>query len=212
MLTTFEGSKRDVARQHRDVSAIYRRFGAVDLGPGSGKSFESSKYDFPHIRDFLMDRGVTSDVSETSTTWKNIVPLYRATTASLGAAIHESGAKPWVGCHISHTYQCGASLYLTFACKQQDGREMQQYLHAKRTVQQAFMDHGATLSHHHAVGTEHLPWLSDDISPLGVLAVAAIKGGLDPDNIMNPGRLRPSASPFEDWTRVGSDATITAKL
>ena len=127
MLTTFEGSKRDVARQHRDVSAIYRRFGAVDLGPGSGKSFESSKYDFPHIRDFLMDRGVTSDVSETSTTWKNIVPLYRATTASLGAAIHESRVKPWVGCHISHTYQCGASLYLTFACKQQDGREMQPY-------------------------------------------------------------------------------------
>jgi alkyldihydroxyacetonephosphate synthase len=212
MLTTFEGSKRDVARQHREVSAIYRRHGAVDLGPGSGKSFESSKYDFPHIRDFLMDRGVTSDVSETSTTWKNIVPLYRATTASLGAAIHESGVKPWVGCHISHTYQCGASLYLTFACKQQDGREMQQYLHAKRTVQQSFMDHGATLSHHHAVGTEHLPWLTDDISPLGVLAVAAIKGGLDPDNIMNPGRLRPSASPFEDWTRVGSDATIATRL
>jgi hypothetical protein len=54
--------------------------------------------------------------------------------------------------------------------------------------------------------------LTDDISSLGVLAVAAIKGGLDPDNIMNPGRLRPSASPFEDWTRVGSEATITAKL
>src|SRR6204780_2756162 len=212
MLTTFEGSDRDVARQHREGSAIYRRPGAGDLGPGSGKSFESSKYDFPHIRDFLMDRGVTSDVSETSTIWKNIVPLYRATTASLGAAILESGVKPWVGCHISHTYQCGGSLYLTFACKQQDGREMEQYLRAKRTVQQSFMDHGATLSHHHAVGTEHLPWLTDDISPVGVMAGAAIKGGLDPDNIMNPGRLRPSASPFEDWTRVGSEATITAKL
>src|SRR6202041_2184783 len=177
MLTTFEGSDRDVARQHREVSAIYRRHGAVDLGPGSGKSFESSKYDFPHIRDFLMDRAVTSDVSETSTTWKNIVPLYRATTASLGAAILESGVKPWVGCHISHTYQCGASLYLTFACKQQDGREMEQYLRAKRTVQQSFMDHGATLSHHHAVGTEHLPWLTDEISPLGVLGGAAFRGG-----------------------------------
>ena len=87
---------------------------------------------------------------------------------------------------------------------------MEQYRRAKRTVQQSFMDHGATLSHHHAVGTEHLPWLTDDISPLGVLAVAAIKGGLDPDNIMNPGRLRPSALPFEDWTRVGSDATAAA--
>src|SRR6202050_4790629 len=148
MLTTFEGSKGDVTRQHRQVSAIHRRFGAVDLGPSSGKSFESTKYDFPHIRDFLMDRGVTSDVSETATVWSNLVPLYRATTTALRAAIVESGVKPWVGCHISHTYQCGASLYLTFACRQQDGYEMQQYLRAKRAVQQSFIDCGATLSHH----------------------------------------------------------------
>ena len=209
MLTTFEGSKANVARQHSQVSAIYRRFGAVDLGPSSGKSFESTKYDFPHIRDFLMDRAITSDVSETSTVWSNIVPLYRATTTALSAAILESGVKPWVGCHISHTYHCGASLYLTFACRQQHGQEMQQYLHAKRAVQQSFMDHGATLSHHHAVGTEHLPWLTADISPVGVMAIAAIKGGLDPGNVMNPGRLRPSTAPFEEWSRVASDAVST---
>ena len=212
MLTTFEGSKNGAVRQHSQVSAIYRRFGAVDLGSGSGKSFESTKYDFPHIRDFLLDRGITSDVSETSTVWSNIVPLYQATTAGLRAAIQESGVRPWVGCHISHTYQSGASLYLTFACRQQDGHEMQQYLHAKRVVQQSFIDHGATLSHHHAVGTEHLPWLTDDISPVGVMAVGAIKGGLDPDNIMNPGRLRPSATPFDEWSRTGSDAAVAAKL
>lgn len=209
MLTTFEGSKAAADRQRDRVNAIYRRLGAVDLGSGSGKSFESSKYDFPHIRDFLLDRGITSDVSETSTVWSNLVPLYEATTAALRAAISESGVRPWVGCHISHTYQSGASLYLTFACRQQRGREMQQYLHAKRAVQQSFIDQGATLSHHHAVGTEHLPWLTDDISPLGVVAIAAIKAGLDPDNVMNPGRLRPSAAPFEEWLGVGAAAVST---
>jgi alkyldihydroxyacetonephosphate synthase len=212
MLTTFEGSKAGAVRQHSQVNEIYRHFGAVDLGSGSGKSFESTKYDFPHIRDFLLDRAITSDVSETSTVWSNLVPLYRTTTTALRAAILESGVKPWVGCHISHSYRCGASLYLTFACRQQDGHEMQQYLHAKRVVQQSFIDHGAALSHHHAVGTEHLPWLTDDISPVGVMAVAAIKGGLDPDNIMNPGRLLPSPAPFEEWSRIGSDAKVTAKL
>jgi alkyldihydroxyacetonephosphate synthase len=211
MLTTFEGSKSGAIRQHGEVSAIYRRFGGVDLGPSSGKSFESTKYDFPHIRDFLLDRSITSDVSETSTVWSNLVPLYRATTTALRAAIVESGVKPWVGCHISHTYQCGASLYLTFAFKQQDGNEMPQYLHAKRAVQQSFIDCGATLSHHHAVGTEHLPWLTDDISPLGITAIAAIKAGLDPDNVMNPGRLRPSAAPFEEWLRVVSGAATAQR-
>ena len=213
MLTTFEGSKAKVSRQHREVSALYRRFGAVDLGPSSGKSFESTKYQFPHIRDFLLDRGISSDVSETSTVWSNLVPLYRATTTALRTAILEgSEVQPWVGCHISHTYHSGASLYLTFACRQQQGREMQQYLHAKRAVQQSFIDHGATLSHHHAVGTEHLPWLCDDISPAGVTAVAAIKGGLDPGNVMNPGRLRPSTAAFEEWSRAGSDAAYPNPL
>ena len=224
MLTTFEGSKAKVARQHNQVSAIYRRFGAVDLGPSSGKSFESTKYDFPHIRDFLMDRGITTDVSETSTVWSNIIPLYRATTTALRAAVLDNkdrdskggdskgGAKPWVGCHISHTYHSGASLYLTFGFRQQHGHEMQQYLHAKRAVQQSFIDHGATLSHHHAVGTEHLPWLTDDISPVGVMAVAAIKGGLDPGNVMNPGRLQPSTAPFEEWSSEPSNSCPEVRL
>ncbi len=200
MLTAYEGTTNAVARQLREVQAIYRRFGAVSMGATAGKSFEATKYDFPHIRDFLLDRDVTTDVSETSTVWSNILPLYNETMAALRSSIAASGVQPWAGCHISHTYQSGASVYFTFGLRQQPGREIEQYLRVKRAAQQSFMDHGATLSHHHAVGTEHLPWLADDISPLGIQAVAAIKRGLDPGNILNPGRLMPSSDPFREWT------------
>lgn len=210
MLTTYEGRNEDVARQHRRVSGIYKKYGGVDLGAGSGKSFESTKYDFPHIRDFLLDRGVTSDVSETSTVWRNILPLYRSTISAIRAAVAESRVPAFAGCHISHTYRAGASLYFTFGFKQQREREIEQYLHVKRSAQQSFIDNGGTLSHHHAVGTEHLPWLAEDISPLGIAAVAAVKQGLDPDNVMNPGRLAPSESPFEDWAKIGT--RVAAKV
>jgi alkyldihydroxyacetonephosphate synthase len=204
MLTAFEGSPRSVSRRLQLAEAIYQKCGAVGLGASVGKSFEATKYDFPHIRDFLLDRNATSDVSETATVWSNIGKLYRDTTAVLHAEISKSGARPWAGCHISHTYPCGASLYFTFGFRQQRGREMEQYLQVKRAVQQSFIDNGATLSHHHAVGTEHLPWLPADISPVGVKAVSAIKQGLDPANIMNPGRLLPSSTPIEDWLTLGS--------
>jgi alkyldihydroxyacetonephosphate synthase len=203
MLTAFEGNEKSTTRQLKEVQAIYRRYGAVGMGSGAGRSFESTKYDFPHIRDFLLDRDVTTDVSETSTVWSNIVPLYGQTISALRASALKSGIQPWTGCHVSHTYQTGASLYFTFGFRQQPGQEMEQYLCAKRAAQQSFIDCGATLSHHHAVGTEHLPWLADDISPLGVRAVAAIKRGLDPANIMNPGRLQPSAQALEKWMRAG---------
>ncbi|MGA9904241.1 MAG: FAD-binding oxidoreductase [Terriglobales bacterium] len=198
MLTAFEGSSRGVSLRSQQAEAIYRKCGAVGLGAGAGKSFEATKFDFPHIRDFLLNRNVTSDVSETATVWSNIAKLYQDTTAVLRTEIGKSGVRPWAGCHISHTYPCGASLYFTFAFRQQPGHEMQQYLQVKRAAQQSFIDHGATLSHHHAVGTEHLPWLAADISPVGVKAVSAIKQGLDPANIMNPGRLLPSSTPLED--------------
>lgn len=89
---------------------------------------------------------------------------------------------------------------------------MEQYLRVKRAAQQSFMDHGATLSHHHGVGTEHLPWLAADISPLGIKAVAAIKQGLDPGNIMNSGRLKPAADAFEEWSRTGTGGPRKQKL
>jgi alkyldihydroxyacetonephosphate synthase len=198
MLTAFEGSRPGLSRRLQHVEGIYRKCGAVGLGAGAGKSFEATKYDFPHIRDFLLDRNVTSDVSETATVWSNITRLYQSTGSVLRAEISRNGVRPWVGCHISHTYQCGASLYFTFGFRQQLGFEMEQYLGVKRAVQQSFIDQGATLSHHHAVGTEHLPWLSADISPVGVHAVSSIKRGLDPANIMNPGRLVPSSITAKD--------------
>jgi alkyldihydroxyacetonephosphate synthase len=170
MLIALEGSPRGVSRRLQQAEAIYQKCGAVGLGASAGKSFEATKYDFPHIRDFLLDRNVTG----------------------------KSGVRPWAGCHISHTYPCGASLYFTFGFRQQLGHEMEQYLQVKRAVQQSFIDHGATLSHHHAVGTEHLPWLAADISAVGVQAVSAIKQGLDPANIMNPGRLLPPSTPLEN--------------
>jgi alkyldihydroxyacetonephosphate synthase len=211
MLTSFEGRKADVTRQLRQVNAIYRKFGGVSLGSSSGRSFEATKYDFPHIRDFLLERDATTDVSETATVWSNILPLYQATMKALRDGILESGVPPWSGCHISHTYRSGASLYFTFGFMQQRGHEMEQYLNVKRAAQQSFIDGGATLSHHHAVGTEHLPWLSADISPLGVKAVAAIKYGLDPDNIMNPGRLQPSQHPFEEWSQIAGAPKANTK-
>ena len=212
MLAAFEGSSRSVSRRMKQAEAIYQKCGGVGLGAGVGKSFEKTKYDFPHIRDYLLDRDVTTDVSETASVWSNIPKLYQDTTAVLRAEIGKSGVRPWVGCHISHTYPCGASLYFTFGFRQQLGREMEQYLRVKRAVQQSFIDNGATLSHHHAVGTEHLPWLAADISPVGVKAVAAIKQGLDPTNIMNPGRLLPSLTPLEDWLALGSTPGSNAEV
>jgi alkyldihydroxyacetonephosphate synthase len=205
MLVKFEGGRAQVARQRRQVAAIYRAHGGVPLGTAPGRSFERAKYDFPHSRDFMMDRGVIVDVSETATVWRNLVPLYKAASQAIVEAIAADGSAAWVGCHVSHTYRTGASLYFTFGAAGRKGDELGQYLRIKKAAEDAFLAHGGTLSHHHAVGAEHLPWLAADVSPTGLLAMQAVKRALDPTDIMTPGRLRPSATPFADWGLPDAD-------
>jgi alkyldihydroxyacetonephosphate synthase len=59
----------------------------------------------------------------------------------------------------------------------------------KRGIQQGFIDLGGTLSHHHAVGVEHAPWLSQDISPVGVTMIRSLLNGMDPGRNFNPGKI-----------------------
>jgi alkyldihydroxyacetonephosphate synthase len=50
---------------------------------------------------------------------------------------------------------------------------------------------GATISHHHAVGTDHRPWLEAEIGTVGVRILRAVKAELDPTGVLNPGVLVP---------------------
>lgn len=199
MITAFEGDRKKFNEHRKNVHAIYKRFGAFRLGTDPGRAFEKSKYDFPHLRDYVMNRNIMADVSETTTVWSNILPLYYKTMDKIEKAIIETDSKSFLGCHVSHTYHSGASLYFTFGCTQFPGREIEQYLYIKKSAEDAFIENGATLSHHHAVGYEHLPWITEDISETGVKAVKSLKSGLDPKGVMNPGKIIPPDDPFYGW-------------
>ena len=199
LLAGFEGTPRQVREDHHRVHKVYAQYGGFNLGTAPGRAFTRGKYDFPYMRDYAMDRGVMADVSETATTWSNLLPLYYSVSEALNKAVAETGSPPFTGCHISHTYHSGASLYFTFGFVQNPELGLSQYLRIKKAAEDAFLRGGATLSHHHAVGIEHLPWVEDDISPTGVLALRALKEGLDPNAVMNPGKLIPSSAPLEAW-------------
>jgi alkyldihydroxyacetonephosphate synthase len=199
MLNVFEGDKENFTNMKKKVNRIYKKYGAFNLGTEPGKAFEKGKYDFPYLRDYVMDRNIMADVSETSTVWSNLLPLYYSTIDSINKAMNQTVKNGFLGCHISHTYHTGASLYFTFGCQQIPGYELEQYLSIKKAAEDAFIKGGATLSHHHAVGFEHMPWIKDDISETGIRAVRGLKNSLDPNNIMNPDKIIPSIEKPFNW-------------
>jgi alkyldihydroxyacetonephosphate synthase len=186
----YEGTPRHVAAQRRLVGRIVDRHGGLCIGSGPGVLYDQKKFDTPYIRDYLLDRGALADVSETSAPWSALPTVYANVTAAARAALDGLGVTGYVMCHLSHSYHAGACLYFTFAFKPSGGRDpLDEYETVKSAIQQAFVDSGATLSHHHAVGTEHARWLEEDISAPGVAMLRALFEGMDPGANLNPGKI-----------------------
>ena len=184
----YEGNKSHVARQRAAVKAIVTKHGGVVAGKGPGALYDQKKFDTPYIRDFLLDRGAMADVSETAAPWSKLADLYDRTVAAAHKAYAENGVDGWIMCHLSHSYHSGACLYFTFAFVAQSD-PLAEYDKVKRAVQQSFVDNGGTLSHHHAVGVEHSPWMSEDISPAGVRIMQGLFSAVDPAKNLNPGKI-----------------------
>jgi len=184
----YEGGDRHVAAQRRAVGRLVKRHGGLCIGSRPGVLYDKKKFDIPYIRDFLLDRGAAGDVSDTATTWSGLMRLYDAVVTAANGAFAQLAVHGYVMCHLSHSYHAGACLYFTFAFKARTNMTAEYEL-VKSAIQQAFVDNGATLSHHHAVGTEHAQWLEQDISAPGVVMLRALFDGTDPGKHLNPGKI-----------------------
>jgi alkyldihydroxyacetonephosphate synthase len=158
-----------------------RQAGARSLGAGPGRAWLASRFAGPHLRDDLLDRGVMVETLETAAPWSRLGAVRDAVRRAL------SGMR--VGCHVSHLYPTGASLYFTIFARQDAGDPAGQWRAAKAAATDALLAAGGTLTHHHAVGRDHTAWMEAEVGPLGLELLRAAKERCDPAGIMNPGKL-----------------------
>ncbi|MCA1710971.1 MAG: FAD-binding oxidoreductase, partial [Actinobacteria bacterium] len=171
------------ARRKASLSVVH---GAIGVGTAAGNAWEHGRFAGPYLRDDLLDAGVLVETLETSARWSSLVRTHTAVRAALSAAL--PGAV--VMCHVSHLYPHGASLYFTVLGRQADD-PVAQWTSAKRAACDAIIASGATITHHHAVGTDHRDWMTSEVGPLGVEVLRSVKALLDPAGILNPGKLIP---------------------
>ena len=184
----FEGSKADVEARRRQVALIAKRHGALVLGTGPGALYDQKKFDTPYLRDFLLEQDVMGDVSETAAPWSRINPIHDGVYGAVKEAFASLGKQGFIMCHLSHSYHVGACLYFTFAFQAGEDAD-REYATVKTAIQQAFIDHGGTLSHHHGVGMEHAPWMEQVLSTEGVSIMRTLFEATDPGRHLNPGKV-----------------------
>jgi alkyldihydroxyacetonephosphate synthase len=189
-LVGFEGTESVVASRRAEAATALTGLGGEPLGTEPGDGWAHGRYDGPYLRDALLAAGALVETLETVTFWSNVPRLYAAVRDALTESLAGQGTQPIVLCHISHVYETGASLYFTVASAQAED-PVAQWRAAKAAASEAIIEAGASITHHHAVGTDHRDWYEREIGALAIGALRAVKDRLDPAGIMNPGVLIP---------------------
>ncbi|MEU3854894.1 FAD-binding oxidoreductase [Streptomyces sp. NPDC029554] len=187
----FEGTEEETTQRRAACAVVLVECGGEFMGDEPGERWARGRYAAPYLRDSLLEAGAFAETLETATYWSRLPDLYAAVREALTATLTENGTPPLVMCHISHVYENGASLYFTVVSAQ--GEEpVAHWMRAKHAANEAILAAGGTITHHHAVGTDHRDWYVREASDLGVAALRAVKRRLDPDGLLNPGVLLPT--------------------
>jgi alkyldihydroxyacetonephosphate synthase len=186
----YEGTTEDVAARQAGAQRILESAGAEPADTGAGDAWAHDRFRGPYLRDALLDAGAIIETLETATFWSGIPRLYDAVSTALREALTAQGTPPVILCHVSHVYPAGASLYFTIGCAALED-PLTQWHAAKAAASDAIISAGGSITHHHGVGRDHLPWYRQEVGELGIEILRAVKSSLDPAGILNPGILVP---------------------
>ena len=136
----------------------------------------------------LISRGYMVDTMELTVSWTDLPALYPAVRDAIAATpgIISSTA------HLSHSYSDGACLYFTFAGKAAgEGPDAieEMYVAAWNAGTSTALNHGGSLSHHHGVGLNRARFMREAHGAGATSVLHAMKQALDPNGILNPGKL-----------------------
>jgi alkyldihydroxyacetonephosphate synthase len=190
MIAAAEGPERAPVHEAMvRLRRIARRHGALPLGRSPGRSWRRDRFRTPYLRDLLLDHDVAVDTFETALPWSRLEAAHASITTAAQASLERHAGSGVAMAHLSHAYRDGASLYFTVLYPVDPSHAVKQWTAIKRDVTEAVVSEGGTVSHHHGVGVDHARWLGAEKGSVGLGALRAAKSAVDPQGVMNPGKL-----------------------
>jgi alkyldihydroxyacetonephosphate synthase len=185
----FESADRAVDTELAHVVELCREHGGAHHEDAAAATWRSAFLRLPYVYEALVRMGMLAGSVETAVTWDRFERLHAAVTAALEEAGRAACGRVLVACRFAYVYPDGPAPYYTFVAPARAGAELEQWDAIKNAVSRAILDHGGTITHHHAVGRDHRLWYEEERPELFAGALRAAKRALDPAGILNPGVL-----------------------
>jgi alkyldihydroxyacetonephosphate synthase len=185
----FESADRAVDAELEHAVELCRGHGGAGHDDSAAGTWRSAFLRLPYVYEGLVRMGMLAGSVETAVTWDRFEQLHAGVTAALEEAGRAVCGRVLVACRLAYVYPDGPAPYYTFVAPARAGAELEQWDAIKSAVSRAIIDHGGTITHHHAVGRDHRPWYDEERPELFAGALRAAKRTLDPGGILNPGVL-----------------------
>ncbi len=176
--------------QH-EATTIARKHGGFAVGTTIGHLWRKSRFLSPYLRNTLWEQGYALDTVETALPWSKIESTALAIQTSIRDALQSFDERVLVFAHLSHDYADGASIYTTYLWRRSPDPDqtLAQWHAMKDIASRVIIAAGGTISHQHGVGLDHRPYLEAEKGTIGLQMIEAVRNQLDPDRILNPGKL-----------------------
>jgi alkyldihydroxyacetonephosphate synthase len=182
MIIGLEGARIRTEIEAALTFAELEAAGARDQGEEPGWAWLRHRYAVSYRMSPVFRDGAFVDTMEVAASWERLLDLYQSVRAAIGR-------HAVVMAHFSHAYPDGCSIYFTFAGTAPDAAAAERVYDAIwRDGLEAATRVGGTISHHHGVGLLKAPYMAGEHREAMAIFEAA-KASLDPDGLLNPGKL-----------------------
>ena len=184
----FEGGDADMVNAEAGATlALASEAGAEELDPELGKIWWDRRYDFyhpPHQPELPSIWGTIDVVA----TYTRIEAVYDALRAAVKEPFTDTDLQ--LRMHFSHWYAWGTMIYARFVVPDGGGGPEAVALHDRIWEEglEAAFSAGAVMNDHHGVGLKLAPYMERQHGK-SLDTLRRVKAALDPNGIMNPGKL-----------------------
>jgi alkyldihydroxyacetonephosphate synthase len=191
LLVGITGSANETRTARRTLLEVARAAHGVHAGTPIGKAWAKNRFHGPYLRNALWDAGYAVETVETCVAWQRATDAMAAIERAGRETFAADGERVLALTHLSHVYRSGCSVYTTFVFRRagDPDAELARWRRLKAAASAAVHAAGGTISHQHGVGADHLAYLPAEKGALGMGLVRAMARELDPDAMMNPGKL-----------------------